>query len=272
MVESKFILITPMIAEEWLKSSLGNRTISANVVNQYADSIKNGTWLNNGEAICIDEDGHLRNGHHRLWAVIKANKPQEFYVTTGLPAKDCVLYDRGRTRSTRDVFAMMGCDTWQRSPKIISLVRTWFLFIKKNNKPSDDQILAFINRNADTLQFLYQNMYRNSMGGGKPLCIKPQVLLGIFCALSSGVSKKEILEFMEALNSGLINDYSKSAVIVLRNMLLSKAYKMVDFETKKKIVNATEMAIHDYVERIPWKQARTKFVPKYSNNKIIQEL
>ena len=89
--------ITPEKAIRYLSNVYpGQRPLVPRVIEQYAESMKNGTFLYNpgGEAICFDEEGRLTDGQHRLWACIRSgcsfdtdvarNQPEELYYVTNI--------------------------------------------------------------------------------------------------------------------------------------------------------------------------------------------
>ena len=93
--------ITPVKAREYLKKNIHNPRhgrMNRNVIRKYADDMKAGCWELNGEAIQFDEDGFLKNGQHRLAAVILANVPVRMCVIRGV-GNDVMIYDGGFVRS-----------------------------------------------------------------------------------------------------------------------------------------------------------------------------
>lgn len=100
--------ITPQKAQEYLAKSGGNRNISKPVVRSYANSMKEGKWLLNGEPIVFDVDGVLLNGHHRLNAVIEANVPIQTFVTRGVEHESFSTFDCGRNRTLGQLIGMAG--------------------------------------------------------------------------------------------------------------------------------------------------------------------
>lgn len=84
------VKVTPEIAREFLKKNTKNpRGSKLNMarVKQYAHDMAAGLWELNSEAIAFDEDGLLKNGAHRLAAVIMANVPVEMVVAYGVDRK-----------------------------------------------------------------------------------------------------------------------------------------------------------------------------------------
>lgn len=270
-IESKYVIVTPELAKEWLGTSIGNRRIDYRTVQCYSEDMKSGNWKDNGEAIRFDSDGHLRDGHHRLIGVTMANVPVFLYVTTGLDPKECSIYDRGRPRTIQNSFDMMAVEKWERNTVIISVSRMWYLQNKSMPKVSDQDVLAFEHRNRDTLIYLYNHIYKGTLGNSRNcICKKGPVAYAIFCALNCSVNKDEISDFMMALNSGVVDDVNKSSVIGLRNMMLSEC--IASQPQRIKAQKYTESALKDYINRIPWKKMRRKADFVYSNAQIIKTL
>ena len=99
MIQARLEKITPQIAEEYLKHNINNyRALSERRVNTYAEDMRNGCWQANGESIVFAEDGTLRNGQHRLKAVIKSGTTVPMLVVRGV-SNDSTLYDCGGGRT-----------------------------------------------------------------------------------------------------------------------------------------------------------------------------
>lgn len=102
MITMEVEKITPKKATEYLKKNINNprgkKSISRKVVNQYAEDMKAGLWQLNGEAIVFDEDGYLKDGQHRLAAVITSGATIEICVVRGVP-RETTIYDIGWKRT-----------------------------------------------------------------------------------------------------------------------------------------------------------------------------
>ena len=85
--------ITPEIAKIYYSRSTGNRVINRQAVKTYIAQMKTGRWVLNGETICFDSNGVLRDGHHRLLATIESGVTIEVLVVRGVdPAAFLMLY------------------------------------------------------------------------------------------------------------------------------------------------------------------------------------
>lgn len=113
MLKAKVETITPEIAKEYLKKNTANyrkiTTLSRYKIEQYAEAMKAGKWQLNGEAITFGKDGVLKNGQHRLAAIILAGVPVKILVVYDV--EDNVdIYDRGKNRTDMDIARARGID------------------------------------------------------------------------------------------------------------------------------------------------------------------
>lgn len=95
-------LITPEFAKLALEKSFGNRSITKTHVDELVKAITSGKWTESNDLICFDTNGMFTNGHHRMYAVIKANIPVYMNVAYDMPPEATPNYDNGRTRSLAD--------------------------------------------------------------------------------------------------------------------------------------------------------------------------
>lgn len=79
MFRHKVEKITPEIAKIYY-----SRVINRQAVKTYIAQMKTGRWVLNGETICFDSNGVLRDGHHRLLAIIESGVTIEVLVVRGV--------------------------------------------------------------------------------------------------------------------------------------------------------------------------------------------
>lgn len=116
--------ISPAKAQEYLRTSLGNRPISKVYVRSYADTMRKGGWMLNGIPIIFDVNGHLMDGHHRLLAIIEANIPVRMDVCRGVSSDVFTTFDTGRHRNVGQILAMQGVKNYVVVGSIISANET----------------------------------------------------------------------------------------------------------------------------------------------------
>lgn len=96
------VLVTPELAKKLLLSSPGNRSLRKHRVETYRDAMTQGEWLENGDTICLYEDGTLQDGHHRLTACVEAGVPFYTLMVTGISRSAGLTKDIGAPRTNKD--------------------------------------------------------------------------------------------------------------------------------------------------------------------------
>lgn len=103
MITSSMEIITPEKAKLYLEKNTNNyRILSKNKVRDYANDIRNGLWVENGEGIVFGANGELKDGQHRLNAIVEADKPIMTLVVRGVN-DDVNIFDSGMGRSAVQV-------------------------------------------------------------------------------------------------------------------------------------------------------------------------
>jgi hypothetical protein len=220
----EYILVTPQLANEWLLKNKNNRPISHKHVNSYANEMKDGKWVQQtGEAIKITTSGHIADGQHRLYALIKANVALCFSVFTDLEESVISVLDSGKRRNGSDVLHIYGIKNATTISAIILaagvLKRGMYgLIIGGRNVESrmtNKEVLGEYNANPE----FWNDVANASMRwyGGFSKILTTSTLGGIYVIFES-IDKQKASEFMDQLcygvpvHSGVIN--------LLRNKLI----------------------------------------------------
>lgn len=85
-----------------------NRRLDRGKVDSYSRDMAAGNWMLNGESICIDWNGDLINGMHRLNSAVKAKKPLTSVLVQGLNPKVIKTIDSGKKRTFSNQLEMDG--------------------------------------------------------------------------------------------------------------------------------------------------------------------
>ena len=266
-IKSGVVAMSPALAEELLATSLGNRRINRQRVNAWAEDMQAGKWMVNGEPIIIDDQGHLREGHHRLRAVIRANTVVNMYVVTGVKEEDATIYDAGKPRSFIDISKMSGKNGLMTAGQIMAVVRYHFEVQKNVKTISFPTAEAFVERNYDRLETLYHI----SQVGGRMFTRKAPVEYAIFSALVNGESVSKAFAFAKSLNTGFYDSPQETAAIKLRNFLMTCT--STGALTYRAMCYTTENALRDYFAGRPRMQGyKQPCKPVYSNKPIMKLL
>lgn len=118
-VKAQVEVITPEIAKEYLKFNQVNRPLNKRTVEYYADQMKRGQWMLNGESISFSKGGTLVNGQHRLNAIIKADVSVQILVVRGVDEESFITFDNGRIRTMGDIFSLADIPSANRAAAIV---------------------------------------------------------------------------------------------------------------------------------------------------------
>jgi hypothetical protein len=139
-MKTKVEIITPKMAMDWLEHhNPKNRPISETTVQSYAQDMKNKRWLLTHQGIAFNEDGHLIDGQHRLWAIVMADVEIEMSVTRGIPRLEIKngveinpmdSIDRTRVRTTGQ--QMQLCHSIKNGNSVAAAVRGIISIIAPN--------------------------------------------------------------------------------------------------------------------------------------------
>lgn len=111
-LQAEVIEVSPTLAKDWLATSSGNRIIRPMRVRSYAADMVDGNWHLNGETVTFDTLGRLRNGHHRMHAVIRSERNVPMLVVRGVEPSADITYDTGTKRTMADVLRMERGETY----------------------------------------------------------------------------------------------------------------------------------------------------------------
>ena len=102
------MMVTPDLARGWLARGGTNRRLRKQHVTSLAARMRRGEWRLNGEAIKLDDDAHVRDGRHRLEAIVESGVTIQTLVVRGVTAEAFDTLDSGRTRNVADVLGLHG--------------------------------------------------------------------------------------------------------------------------------------------------------------------
>lgn len=201
--------ITPAKAQEYLKTSIGNRPISKIFVHSYADTMKKGKWMLNGQPIIFDDGGHLIDGHHRLLGIIEAGIPVRFDVCRGASHDAFTTYDCGRHRTVGQLLAMQDVKNYKLVASIVvandRLIKTGRLFENNNSLQGGKR-----NTNTDKYEMFRADPvgFENAGEYIRSLLSRAKVLSGswagglyYYLTHNGGYTEAEVNPFFEAIFS-----------------------------------------------------------------------
>ncbi len=129
-VTAQFEIITPETAKRLLGHNHSNRPVNEANVSICAHEMNRDNWRQVGDTIKISENSDLQDAQHRLLAVIKSGKPQEFLVVRGLENDVFKYIDTGKPRSPSDVLGVQGI----KNPGSIAAIAKFVILFKRGGR------------------------------------------------------------------------------------------------------------------------------------------
>lgn len=232
--------ITPQKAREYFNTSQGEgkkfRPISQQFVHSYADTMKRGRWMENGEPIVFDTNGDLTNGCHRMLAVEEAGIPVRFLVVRGVDPEAFTTYDNGRHRTVGQLLCMQGVKNYNLVGSIVianeRLIRSNRLYENNSSNGAGNHGggPASLKRTNDDNYMNYRrdpNGFNDAGSFTTKLLSRCRILSGqwtgglyYYLTHSGGYPKEEVEPFFDALFS---IDTSDIPVVNLLRTRITKA-------------------------------------------------
>lgn len=101
-------MITPAMAQSWLDRGGPNRTMNERNIERLQRAIMSGEWGLTGDTIKLDTNGRVRDGQHRLTAIVRAGVGVPCLVVRGIGEKEFDKIDTGKRRDMADVLSIHG--------------------------------------------------------------------------------------------------------------------------------------------------------------------
>lgn len=99
--------VTPAMAAKWLKSNTQNRPMSESTVEALSQEMKAGRWRLHHQGVAIDWNGVLRDGQHRLAAIVLSKCTVPMLVTRDVDPAVFDVIDGQRPRSIGDQLTLV---------------------------------------------------------------------------------------------------------------------------------------------------------------------
>lgn len=234
--------VSPELAKRWLESNKHNRRLSVSTVMRYAADMKAGQWKLNGEPIQFSEDGELKNGQHRLAAIVMADIPVKMSVIFGVP-NDINIYDFQNRRTEANVLQIDGVDLGKNE---VSIAKFLFYVVLNRNDIGSGQIIEFARNEAESLCGA-----RKMIGGGgrgTNVMRKASCYAAAWVMLKNGYDSEQMKRFFKVGETGYYSD-GEEAAVVLRNMIIAKKLPASHRSERIKLFKTTCKALMDFADK-----------------------
>lgn len=168
-MRTEVIELTPESAGELIGRNTENRKVNVNNLKSLVIQMRNGLWKENGESIIVDWNGIVKNGQHRLMAVIETGISYQAVLVTNVNPDSFETIDTGKTRSLVDLFYINAIPDYS---KIATLSKAVFYYDR--NRLSYDQSKSTMTigagTNASVLFSSFKEIYSFFLKNRKYLC------------------------------------------------------------------------------------------------------
>lgn len=193
------VMVTPAMAAAMLaKNYAKNRAVRERRVDLYAQMMKTGQWVWNGDSIRLSATGQLLDGQHRLQACVRAGTPFETLIVSGLTEKDFHTIDSGCARSAGDALQLEGVTDASVVAAASRIAINYRRRFSLKQRVSTPDIVEFVLLNPYIETCVHFGRIANSHRG---LLIAPSPLAAVL--FLSGVGRRDQAEsFVQGLQSG----------------------------------------------------------------------
>lgn len=245
-MKAQTMMVTPEMANTWLENNTCNRKLDPKRVKLYKEAMMAGRWETNGESICFDESGRLRNGQHRLKAIVESGATLMLVVVTDVPFTTNT-FDVGKNRTEIDYATLRGFDLNSAILAAASLV----YYDGGEKRFIRSEKIDYIQR--DLTEWHKSNKYCRR-GVSDSIMKKAGCLAAVFIALKEGLLTDESAEaFCQIVNTNRPNEgYVPDAALILFRTL-SQGIKINDKDVSHghafgtACLEITYRAINDFV-------------------------
>lgn len=273
MITTTEEIITPEIAKEYLMKvdpTIKNRPVNKRYVDLYARDMKAGKWRVTHQGIAFDKDGYLRDGQHRLSAIIKANIPVKMVVSRGLYENSYISIDAGLKRNTRDVVALSGNyndNTAIRSDRVIASVRALINCSYKDSYiVSSDCYIFLYEKMKKELDFLYYKIANTK------IYTNGTMTAAALAALLCDENQDDIINYFSCFKKSDVSGCegkNLQAVFAWQKQILDLRAKRVRLSSDK-LYSGTQNSIYNFCRGTEVRQIKTLQNDRYPVHDMIE--
>jgi hypothetical protein len=251
-IETRFMKVTPAMAEAWMLYNKKNRKLKPFVVQKYADDMRKGYWEKSHQGIAFFEDGSLADGQHRLNAIIESGCEIEMLVTFNIPKSSILSIDRHSIRTTHDNIKLSQNADWM-TKKHIEIVNV-ILRLSQFNKG----IYISTTSPAETMEvaekFKELLLFVTGLNNYSKSYVSTASILACYgLAFLDNEDKMKLKRFSDIMISGEKNDSESNAPIKLREYCIFGRKEMdLENESNKKSADSWLITIKKIQYAVKW--------------------
>lgn len=213
-MNTKMTLITPAMAEKWLKeSNTSNRPLRKGLVRHYAEMMRRGDWEKHHQGIAFNCDGTLLDGQHRLAAIIESGCCIWMNVSEGVPQSAQIFIDDHAKRTPHDAIAIAG--GFSINQKHVAIARSMMSRGSNNGDFSKKDVLEYWRKFGDRIVFAASLFPTNI----KRISVAP--VLAVIARASWTLPEDRLRHFAEVLRTLEMKSVDDVAAVTIARWLLS---------------------------------------------------
>ena len=259
--------VSPERARELLlHKNPNNRKLSKSSVAKYVHDMQLGMWDESAVApIIFDKNDVLKNGEHRLTAIVTSGKTINMWFAYDAESTD--TYDIGLKRTTTAILKMRGIEV---TTNTVSVVRAIGSLCFGVTKPSEGEIEKAFLTDGETITEITKIALK---GGHNAILKNSAIVSALYISHKCGVPINVIESFSRVANTAIVEEIGNNAPIILRGQAMKG---ISTWQTRVFIFRVTQEAIHDYMHKIDRRRVYTgktaffasKFVDSFRNGTL----
>lgn len=219
--------ISPSRAKEMAKGR-NFRNENPSDTDKYAEWMKNGQWVLNGESLIFDEEGNVLDGQHRLRACIKANVSFKTVVVRNIDTFEGI--DEGRPRHLPQWLSYYKEKYVNPMATIIRAVHHMDIKNGKNPTPRDGFAVSPTNPKQQITCAGYLAYFQKDVEGfrrsvrqsSRCKSLIQNSVIGSLYYVFSKVDSKMAKDYIDVLSGKVLPETEKDPVYKLREILLNE--------------------------------------------------
>jgi hypothetical protein len=137
-------------AKAYLETNHNNRPVDRAYVRQLASELEQGRFHETHQGIAFDAEGRLRDGQHRLLAIVASGVEAALHVTHGISEEAVQAIDQHRRRTAAQVLSMQA-GIKVDAPRLTAMARTILQVVFGQARVSNNAAAAYAAENIELL-------------------------------------------------------------------------------------------------------------------------
>lgn len=244
-MKTEWVVITPEMAAKFLEKNK-NRNMRENYARRLAADMREGRWRKTHQGIAFNCDGTLRDGQHRLRAIVLADVPIEMMVSSGLTDDAMLHVDGGAPRCDADRMKLSGAEYASRN--LIAVARRMKSSVMLDHGGSEfrtTKIFEFVEQHKEAILFAIALFSSKSKGLSSAAVVAP------LARAWYTRDRDRLAKFAEVMRADFVHSEEDSAAQKLKAYLLTNSNGGTGHMGRASIYRKVESALLAFLERRP---------------------